>query len=395
MSTFRVLLDAAPEAGRADAWALFDDNGRVLQAGRSAPAAWPAADHREAIVAASCVRIVSLRLPPLPADRVATAAAFALEDQLAGPVNEQHIAVSPQHADGTVETVISSRALVARLGRSFDRVVAEPSLAPRPAQRHWRWYASGTGGGFVRRPDGSAFGTSAHDGIPAELRLALDHAARAGSGPVAVQMAFAAGSIPAITDGAPFVPGDAWRWQDATSATFANATDLRQGELAPTATGVARSSTHLLRLAAVVAALAVILHVVASVGEWIALRIDESRTRSALVSRARDAGITGDDYPVAAIARRHAVARHSAGLAAPIDALPLLARAAPALALLPAGTIKSATYRDGYWTFDLAKPDAGMALRVERQLAAAGLTTLQATNATGTRVRIALAAGVP
>ncbi len=393
MSTLRVLLDAVPDAGRADAWALFDDNGRVLQAGRGAPETWPRADRREAIVAASCVRIVSLRLPPLPADRVATAAAFALEDQLAGPVNEQHIAVSPQHADGTVEAVIASRALIASLGKRFDRVLAEPSLTPRPPPRHWRWYASGTGGGFVRRPDGSAFGTSAHAGVPAELSLALDHAARAGSGPVAVQMAFAVESIPAVTGGAPFAPTDAWRWQDAGSAAFAGATDLRQGELAPTVPVAARSSSHLLRIAAVVAALAVVLHVVASAGEWLALRIDESRTRSALASLARDAGVTGNDDSVGAIARRHAVTRHSAGLAAPIDALPLLARAAPALALLPAGMLKTATYGDGYWTFDLAKPDAGMTHRVERQLAAAGLSTLQATNVTGTRLRISLAAG--
>ena len=300
--------------------------------------------------------------------------------------------MSPQHADGTVEAIIGSRALVASLGRKFDRVLAEPSLAPRPAQRHWRWYASGTRGGFVRRPDGSAFGTSEHDGVTAELSLALDHAARAGSGPVAVQMAFATDAVSTGAAGAAFVPTDVWRWQDAGGAAFASATDMRQGEFADTTPGVARSSVRLFRLAAVIAALAIVLHVVASVGEWLTLRVGEWRTRTALASLARDAGINGGD-PATAIARRHAIARHGAGLNAPIDALPLLARAAPALAGLPAGTLRTATYADGHWTFDLARPDAGVATRVERQLADAGLTTLQATNAAGTRMRISLAAG--
>ena len=47
----------------------------------------------------------------------------------------------------------------------------------------------------------------------------------------------------------------------------------------------------------------------------------------------------------AALARRDAELRHRAGLPAPADALPLLARAAPALAVLPPRRVKSATLR--------------------------------------------------
>jgi hypothetical protein len=150
---------------------------------------------------------------------------------------------------------------------------------------------------------------------------------------------------------------------------------------------------RVLRIAAVVAALAIGLHIVATLGEWTAVRIGDWRTRSALASLARDAGVADNEDPAAGIAKRHADARHRAGLAAPVDAIPLLARAAPALAALPNGTLKTATYADGHWTFDLAKPDAGAATRLERQLNDAGLTTLQATNATGTRMRASLAPG--
>jgi len=64
------LLDAAPQAGRANPWALFDDNETVVQSGSSAPDAWPAAHRKEAVLAAARVRIVALQLPPLPPDRV-------------------------------------------------------------------------------------------------------------------------------------------------------------------------------------------------------------------------------------------------------------------------------------------------------------------------------------
>jgi len=99
--------------------------------------------------------------------------------------------------------------------------------------------------------------------------------------------------------------------------------------------------------------------------------------------------VTSSEDPAAAIAKRYAEARHRAGLAAPADALPLLSRAAPALAALPTGTLKSATYSDGRWTFDFSKLDAGAADRLQRQLAGAGLSTLAATNPSGSRMRVA------
>jgi hypothetical protein len=397
MSTLRVLLDAAPAAGRAVAWALFDDGGRVVRSGRDAPDAWPAAPRREAVLAAACVRIVGLQLPPLSADRVAAAAAFALEDQLAGPANEQHIAVSSQRADGIVEAIVANRSLVARLADDFDRILAEPALAPMPPPQHWRWFASVAGGGFVRKPDGSAFATGASDRVPDELVLALDHAARAGNGPACVEMAFAPDATlrtdlarhPATT----FVPMSPWRWDASGSAAFAAATDVRQGDFALAAPSATRGSTRWFRRAAMLAALAIALHVTATIGEWIALRVDAWRVRSALGEVARDAGAADGENPATAIAKRYADARHRAGLAAPADALPLLARAAPALAALPAGTFKSATYADGHWTFDLDKLDAGAAARLERQLAGAGLSTLQAVNPSGARMRVSLGAG--
>jgi len=393
MSTLRVLLDAAPAAGVADAWALFDDAGRVVQSGRGVPDAWPAAQHREAVLAAACVRIVGLHLPPLTADRVSAAAAFALEDQLAGPASEQHIAVSSQHTDGTIEAVVANRSLIARLAGEFDRILAEPALAPLPPPRHWRWYASDAGGGFVRKADGSSFATGALDRVPPELALAIDHAARTSDGPAAIEMAFAPDATLSADlarhSGTSFVTTPSWRWEASGSAAFAAATDVRQGAFARAAPAATHNATRWFRWAATIGALAIGLHVTATIGEWISLRVDNWRVRSALGDVARDIGITDSDDPATAIARRYGEARHRVGMAAPTDALPLLSRAAPALAALPSGTLKSATYADGHWTFDFAKLDVGAADRLERQLAAAGLATLAATNSSGARMRVA------
>jgi len=398
MATLRVLLNAAPAEGRADPWALYDEHERIVQSGRSAPDGWPAAQRKEAVLAAECVRIVGLHLPPLSADRVAAAASFALEDQLAGPAAEQHVAVSQQRPDGTVEAIVANRSLVAALADIFDRVLAEPALAPRPLRSHWGWHASGAGGGFVRRPDGSAFATSGSRGVPSELALALDHASRTGARPVTVETSFVPDAQTradfAQHAGTTFVPVAVWQWEASGPSAFAAATDVRQGEFSQTAPGVARASPRILRWAAALAALAVAVHVTASVSEWISLRVEDWRARTALDSLARDAGATGAEEPAMAIARRYADARHGSGLAAPADALPLLARAAPALAALPAGVLKSATYADGHWTFDLAKLDASAATRLEQLLASAGLATLQATNASGARMRVSLGPGV-
>ena len=397
MSTLRVLLDAAPAADREAAWALFDDNGQVVQSGRSPPDAWPDAGRSEAVLAASCVRMIGLRLPPLSADRVASAAAFALEDQLAGPPAEQHIAVSSQRRDGTLEATVTNRQLIADLADTFDRIVAEPALAPRPPPQQWIWYASGGGGGFVRKPDGSAFATSEADGVPAELLLALDHASRGNSGPTEVRTAFAPNASTtaacARQAGTTFVLAAPWTWDAAGIAAFAAAPELRQGEFAAAAPNMVRGSIRLFRWAAVLAALAISVHIVASLGEWLSLRVEDWRAKSALAALARDAGFAGAEDPAAAITRGHADARHHAGLAAPTDAMPLLARAAPALAALPAGVLKSATFAGGHWTFDLATLEPGAQVRLERQLAGAGLASLLATNATGARVRVTLASG--
>jgi hypothetical protein len=178
MTVLRVLLTAAPAADRAEAWALFDAAGRCVRKGHDRPAARPKAERVEFVLAAAQVRVARITLPPLPSSRVADAARFALEDQLAGPDGTHHIAVSAQARDGGIRVAVASRSLLASVAGSNHgaaRVLAEPDLALPAA--NWIWCARDSGAaGFVCRPDGSTFPVEApppDGGLPSELTLAL------------------------------------------------------------------------------------------------------------------------------------------------------------------------------------------------------------------------------
>ncbi len=408
MTTLRVLLAAAPSPSRADAWALFDDAGRCVRSGRDRPGAWPAAQRQEIVLAASQVRLAVIALPPVPPARLAAAASFALEDQLAGPQDAQHLTVSAQSADGRVRVAVVSRALLAALTdhaggtplASPSRIVAEPELAA--AQKGWRWCVGDVGGGdgFVRRADGSAFPVSATDAtgaLPAELALSLAQARRDRVMPekVRVDADVVAADLARWTGetGVEFVRGAPWRWESAPDAAFAAAPDLRQGAFEPTPT-VARGARLSLFAPAIALALgALVLHVAATVVLWGSLKVDGFRQAREFAALAAQAGIPADAAATpsaaqAALARRYAELRHANGLPAPNDALPLLARAAPALRALPPGAVKNAIYADGHWTLDLAGADAAQINDLDERLRFVGLPALVATSGAGTRVRI-------
>src|SRR4051812_13929380 len=102
MTTLRVLLTDAPDAARADAWALFDDRGHVVQEGRGPSAEWPRADRTEAVLAAERCRLVELVLPPLGRDKLSGAVAYAMEDRLAATADPPRMAYGAQRTDGRV-----------------------------------------------------------------------------------------------------------------------------------------------------------------------------------------------------------------------------------------------------------------------------------------------------
>ena len=397
MTTLRVLLSAPPASTRAEPWALYDDTGRVVERGRATPDRWPSATRREVVLAASLVRVIALALPPMSTSRVAAAAAFALEDRLAATDEAPAIGVSAPRTDGSVVAAVVSRKTldaVTAFAPGFARVLAEPALAPTTPG--WTWYASGAGGGFVRASDGSAFAVDsgpAEGQLPPELAAALTLAARKGDVPreVAVAERCAPETLAAwrAATGVPFVSGNPWQWDGAPPSAFADAPDLvgRGDEIAVRP----RDRWRVLRPAIAIVVAAFALHVLATVAQWSWLKYDEWRTGRAIVAAAQGAGIVDASTPEAALrglARRATELRHRAALSAPADAMPLLARAAPALATLPAAAVKSAIYADGAWTFELAALDAPALAALDRRLQDAGLAPLQAKTNAGHRMRV-------
>src|SRR5437762_13020934 len=103
MSTLRVLLAASPSRSSPASWALFDAAGRCVQRGSDASGVWPRSERREAVLTADLVRIIALKVPPMPPTRLAAAAGFALEDQLATTGEAPTTAVASPPSDGTVQ----------------------------------------------------------------------------------------------------------------------------------------------------------------------------------------------------------------------------------------------------------------------------------------------------
>lgn len=401
MTTLRIRLAAPASPDQASAWALFDPAGACVRRGVDRPGAWPTADRIELVLAASQVRIASVALPPMPPSRIAGAVGFALEDQLAGPLAAHHLATSAQAPDGRVRVVIVARSLlagIAGLEGGVARIVAEPDIA-QPLDG-WRWCASEVDdGGFVRRADGSAFpvGAPSRDGaLPAELAHALAQSHRDGVSPsqVRVDAAFPGDALARWQreTGIPFLRGTPWQWESATPAAFSTAIDVLPAAPPAESAAARRQAGRLFAPALWLAGAAVAIHVAAGAGEWASLRIDAWRDAREWKALASAAGVPSDAASTpqsarAALARRYAELRHARGKPAPDDALPLLARAAPAMSALPAGLVKSAAYADGHWTLDLARAEPTALRDFEVRMRGAGLPVLAATSSTGTRVR--------
>ena len=329
-----------------------------------------------------------------------------LDDDLRGAVGrhgrcphvDRHGYAGP---DGAVEACVAARDLVAAVAAAdppFDRILAEPSLAP--VHRDWTWYASAGDGGFVRRADGSAFAVGAKPAagqLPAELVAALTQAARAGESPGSVGIAHACDDATLAQwgreTGVAFNRAAPWRWETAASDAFAAAPDFRAGEFAATGAEEPARVARLFRPALAIAGAAVAVMIGATIVEWLWLKLDVWRMSREVTALARNAELPDGgsaDAAARAIAKWHADLRHRAGQAAPSDALPLLARAAPALASLPSNALKSATYADGAWTIELGAVGDPALTRVDRELVGAGVTALQAKTTGGYRMRLSL-----
>lgn len=395
MSVLRALLHGAPRADDALAWALFDATGKLTAQGSGTPASWPQALHHEAVLDPGCARVVALALPPLAPARLAGAVRFALDDQLAAPADSLHIALGPQARDGSVRVVIIDRALHTALlafRPRFERVLALPTL--RASDGEWHWLANANPRErYLARADGSAL--AAEEATGSEVAMALRDARGRG---VAVARIHAHGepdaelaALSAATQ-TPWVADPAWRWTDATTAAFAQATDVLPSTAHEVRDGRAQALRgQLLRPARRLALAAVIVMAIGLMASWIHERIDAWQHDRAMLALASDAGVADADTAdsaAAGISQRYRAALHAANQPAADDAWPLLARVAPALAALPHASLRRATYAGGAWTFELGPLETPARDTLARATTAAGVTALTALTSTGMRMRV-------
>jgi type II secretion system protein L len=327
---------------------------------------------------------------------------FALEDQLAGDVEAQHVVIAAQRERGAVVHVIErswlKSALVdlGRHGVGPALVTAESDLVPGApdAQATWVWRDDGgfliEAGGRVTVLDQSP------DALPSGLLLALRKPAHTGSSAERVVVR-GPSALAARSDAwtratglkFDFEPG--WTWHDAPAARLAAAANLLTPDLYADTVALAgtRRRPRLLRRALLWLLAAILLHAGASVAEWGMLKWRVARverdTRQLIQSAAPD--LVGD--PDLAWRKYYAAARHRQGKAAPDDALPLLAEAAAALPDLPPGALRMISFESGQLTLEFERSAAARiaaALPVWRER---GLSVLQAELPGSLRVRFA------
>ncbi|HEX2390505.1 MAG TPA: type II secretion system protein GspL [Casimicrobiaceae bacterium] len=398
----RVFLVGPPASDRADPWLRFGGDGRVVARGRDHASRWPADAQTEIVLAARHVRLVALALPPMPRNRLPQAARFAVEDQLASAPDESSVAA--QRANGTVLAAIASRALIDAVvdGARVTRVVPESALAP--AGDGWAWYASAAGDGFVRRHDGSTFPVGAveraapgNSDLPPELVIALAQAQRTDQAPACINVAFPIDDAHlarwSSETGVRFDSAPAWTWEQAGAAAFASAPDFVERDGAVESASQRSSVLQRFRPSFVLVALALVVHFGALLGQLAWLQVSAWRVSRDLIAQAASAGSSVAASPsaaFAAVARRYDAALRRAGKPTSSDALPLLARAAPSIASLPPGSLKSMHYANDAWTLELANVGPDRISGVTQALDRAGVAAISAAAAGGTRMRLTL-----
>lgn len=411
-------------------WALGDDDDHAGPASAEAAdgqntsiSEIPRAGRTVVIVPAARMRTLVVAVPPTPAAKLSAVVRFALEEQLAGDVESQHVVIAVRRERDAIVHVVDKRwlkealAALARQGIRPVAVVAESDLAPRaPSQPDppgvsrlvgtWIWREDG---GFLIEAGGRvAVLDQSQDALPSGLLLSLRNSVGPESGSVAGSTQGTAAVPPCVVVRGPsllraqspawsratgviFDIQPEWMWRDASAASIATAANMLTPELNADAHAMPRVAgrPRLVRTVLWWLAAALLLHAGASAAEWVLLKWRSAKVERDTQQLMRTAApeLTGDLDP--AWRKFYAAARHRQGKTAPDDALPLLAEAAGALTELPPGALRVINFEAGQLTLDFDR-SATVSIATALPLwQSRGLTVLQAETPGGLRLRIA------
>jgi general secretion pathway protein L len=345
--------------------------------------------------------ITTVQLPRAGARRSKALLAYAVEDQTVSEPSENEVSWLGAAGDADVVSVLDRKQLglwreaLEAAGLSVSSVSSESLLVPRSDQR-WSCVLDGREG-FVRTGDFEASVTDSgdRDSPPLALCLLVEAARARDALPQGVDVyARAPEAKPDFeawqrTLGVQVRPAPHWDWRTASEAG-PNVANIRARWTLPS--GVARK----LRPAALIAGAAIALHVFASVADWARLAAEQRSLRAQMEARFRsmfpDALAVAD--PALQMRRKLAEARRAANQPDDGDFSVMVARIAPALKALPAGSVRTLSYENGRITLEIADDGSDLASRISKQLAQAGLKVTTLPPAGGGRRTIALSVTV-
>jgi general secretion pathway protein L len=378
-------------------WALYDAKGALLERGSSEPRHWPGAEDCELVLAADQCLTLEVKLPAgaRRAARSSELIAYAVEERLVGDVEHEHFVAGETRPDGQTQVWVTSRArlrsllgALQQLARTPRRAFSELQLLPLAAGR-WS-VCLGEHGGFVRVgvEAGFAFDSAAaRTEPPVALRLALSAAMQAGNAPGAIDVYCAPG-----------MDLDAAAWKSALGVTVRRAGEyvwrslpvrlarnLLAGEFAPQ--GRRGTAWAAFRPVASLAALALVLYALFSVGEWIWLDRQAARLRAQTVEvfRAAFPQVQTIVDPSLQMQRLYDELKRERGQLGESDFLPLLAAVSEALG--NRGAYRSLSYEDGRLEFTIVLPGAPATEQLRDALAQRGLApSLRESRPAGTGI---------
>ncbi|MBI3148666.1 MAG: hypothetical protein HYZ17_09170 [Betaproteobacteria bacterium] len=381
-------------------WVLRAGDGAPLAEGLDEPASWPVATRYFGIIGAARARVLRLALPALPEAKFRAALGFAVETRIAGDPSLQHIVAGEREADGKRRVVVIEEAWLkqacaqlAASGIGAPTLVAEGELPAAPDAAWW-WFRAAPGG-FVLMGDDllPLDDANPQPAPPAALLLALER-----SGKLRPARLLVAGALPTPEQELAWARGLGLAIESVSGWSWRNLPEARYGEVlalalpARPASLVAQQATpwRTWRLATWLFLAALGLQISATVIDYARLRwrVASLEREAGALLRERFSGVEAKPTVFAAFRAQYARARHGAGLAAAQDALPLLARATPALALLGESALRQAHYASGRWTLDLAPQEPALRQRLATALALAGLQVLDAEQGGGLRVML-------
>lgn len=328
------------------------------------------------LVPGEAVRLMCVDLPVAGIARRREALPFAIEDQVAEPVESLHLVLGPEIAPRRHLVAVVSHAVMAQWAAIADAgglghaaIVPDPLSLPVPSPGEWFAAAAGPRV-LVRSSDGTGFACSA--GV---LGAAWEAAGR----PAVTALD---ATLPAPLDGAPVVPAAPLGARVADAAI-----DLRTGRYArrtPVAAGFGRRLGWVIGLG-LAAHLVIALADTAMLDVIAGRRASEARAAAALAAP----GVSLGDDLVASVTPL--LPQGSAP--APDRFLPQLVRISAALAPLgPDAAVRSIRFDGAAIAIELAGAGPGLAARIDTALRSAGIAARVAQDANGT-IRVATSNG--